>query len=118
MNINGRNTLACLCYIEPKGEDGQKAKGGGDVMKIYPLPHMYVVKDLVPDMGNCECFILTFLRFVLYLIHRILTETLLEFQSMSSTVPLSPGCKLRRARLRVKLNSFKPGRIVPSLMAW
>lgn len=53
MNINGRNTLACLCYIEPKGEDGMKAKGG-DVMKIYPLPHMYVVKDLVPDMGNCE----------------------------------------------------------------
>uniref|UniRef100_A0A673MDV5 succinate dehydrogenase n=1 Tax=Sinocyclocheilus rhinocerous TaxID=307959 RepID=A0A673MDV5_9TELE len=22
------------------------------VMKIYPLPHMYVVKDLVPDMSN------------------------------------------------------------------
>ena len=21
-------------------------------MKIYPLPHMYVVKDLVPDMNN------------------------------------------------------------------
>lgn len=20
--------------------------------KIYPLPHMYVVKDIVPDMGN------------------------------------------------------------------
>jgi succinate dehydrogenase (ubiquinone) iron-sulfur subunit len=53
MNINGRNTLACLCYIEPKGEDGKKSSGG-DVMKIYPLPHMYVVKDLVPDMGNCE----------------------------------------------------------------
>ncbi|KAL7515580.1 hypothetical protein ACHAXN_012740 [Cyclotella atomus] len=51
MNINGRNTLACLCYIEPKGENGKKASGG-DVMKIYPLPHMYVVKDLVPDMGN------------------------------------------------------------------
>ena len=52
MNINGRNTLACLCYIEPKGEE--KKSSGGDVMKIYPLPHMYVVKDLVPDMGNCE----------------------------------------------------------------
>jgi len=48
MNINGRNTLACLCYIEPKGEE----KKSGDVTKIYPLPHMYVVKDLVPDMGN------------------------------------------------------------------
>lgn len=57
MNINGRNTLACLCYIEPKGEDGKKASGG-DVMKIYPLPHMYVVKDLVPDMGNCEYFLI------------------------------------------------------------
>jgi len=51
MNINGRNTLACLCYIDPKEEDEKKA-AGGDVMKIYPLPHMYVIKDLVPDMGN------------------------------------------------------------------
>lgn len=48
MNINGQNTLACLCYIEPEGEK----KTSGDVTKIYPLPHMYVVKDLVPDMGN------------------------------------------------------------------
>lgn len=39
MNINGTNTLACLCYI-----DGP--------MKITPLPHMYVIKDLVPDMTN------------------------------------------------------------------
>ena len=52
MNINGRNTLACLCYIEDKETKGSS---GGDVMKIYPLPHMYVLKDLVPDMGNCEC---------------------------------------------------------------
>ncbi|KAK1736928.1 succinate dehydrogenase [ubiquinone] iron-sulfur subunit [Skeletonema marinoi] len=51
MNINGRNTLACLCYIDAKEEDEKKA-AGGDVMKIYPLPHMYVIKDLVPDMGN------------------------------------------------------------------
>jgi len=43
MNINGTNTLACLAYIE---DDTSKAS------KIYPLPHMYVVKDLVPDMGN------------------------------------------------------------------
>ena len=50
MNINGRNTLACLCYIDPKGEE----KKSGKVTKIYPLPHMYVVKHLVPDMGNCE----------------------------------------------------------------
>ena len=43
MNINGTNTLACLSYID---DDTSKAS------KIYPLPHMYVIKDLVPDMGN------------------------------------------------------------------
>ncbi|KAG8744043.1 succinate dehydrogenase complex, subunit B [Ceratobasidium sp. 414] len=41
MNIDGINTLACLCRI-PRTES-QEAK-------IYPLPHMYVVKDLVPDL--------------------------------------------------------------------
>ena len=40
MNIDGSNTLACL-----KSCDDVK----GDV-RIYPLPHMPVVKDLVPDM--------------------------------------------------------------------
>jgi succinate dehydrogenase / fumarate reductase iron-sulfur subunit len=40
MNIDGRNTLACLKPIEDVS---------GDV-KIYPLPHMPVVKDLVPDL--------------------------------------------------------------------
>ena len=43
MNIDGSNTLACLCYIDKKGVDA---------MKVYPLPHMYVIKDLVPDMTN------------------------------------------------------------------
>jgi len=43
MNINGANTLACLCKI-----DTNTSK----TSKIYPLPHMYVVKDLVPDMNN------------------------------------------------------------------
>lgn len=42
MNINGSNTLACICKID---ENTSKTT------KIYPLPHMYVVKDLVPDMG-------------------------------------------------------------------
>ena len=42
MNIDGTNTLACTKYIED-------AKGD---MKIYPLPHMPVVKDLVPDLNN------------------------------------------------------------------
>lgn len=41
MNINGGNTLACLAKITPSAET-----------KIYPLPHMYVVKDLVPDLTN------------------------------------------------------------------
>ncbi len=41
MNIDGHNTLACLKPIEDvKGE-----------VKIYPLPHMPVVKDLVPDLS-------------------------------------------------------------------
>ena len=40
MNIDGTNTLACLKPIEDVK---------GDV-KIYPLPHMAVVKDLVPDL--------------------------------------------------------------------
>ncbi|KAF8247487.1 succinate dehydrogenase iron-sulfur subunit [Wilcoxina mikolae CBS 423.85] len=41
MNIEGTNTLACLCRIDV---DTSKPS------KIYPLPHTYVVKDLVPDL--------------------------------------------------------------------
>ncbi|MBN9035968.1 MAG: succinate dehydrogenase iron-sulfur subunit [Rhizobiales bacterium] len=41
MNIDGSNTLACT-----KGMD----EISGPV-KIYPLPHMPVVKDLVPDLS-------------------------------------------------------------------
>lgn len=43
MNIGGRNTLACICKID-QNEKKQ--------LKIYPLPHMYIVRDLVPDMTN------------------------------------------------------------------
>ncbi|XP_030763822.1 succinate dehydrogenase [ubiquinone] iron-sulfur subunit, mitochondrial-like [Sitophilus oryzae] len=43
MNIGGVNTLACISKIDA---------GSGKATKIYPLPHMYVVKDLVPDMNN------------------------------------------------------------------
>ena len=40
MNIDGTNTLACTKYVnDVKGD-----------VKIYPLPHMPVVKDLVPDL--------------------------------------------------------------------
>lgn len=43
MNINGGNTLACTRRIDTDL---------GKVSKIYPLPHMYVIKDLVPDLSN------------------------------------------------------------------
>jgi succinate dehydrogenase/fumarate reductase iron-sulfur protein len=42
MNINGVNTLACLSKIDkniPK-------------TRIFPLPHMSIIKDLVPDLTN------------------------------------------------------------------
>ena len=42
MNVDGINTLACIY-----GMDEVK----GDV-KIYPLPHMSVVKDLIPDLTH------------------------------------------------------------------
>ena len=42
MNIDGTNTLACTKYVnDVEGE-----------VKIYPLPHMPVVKDLVPDLTH------------------------------------------------------------------
>ena len=41
MNIDGTNTLACLKPID-------EVKGTVD---IYPLPHMPVIKDLVPDLS-------------------------------------------------------------------
>src|SRR6185437_218064 len=42
MNIDGLNRLACTTsMLDLKGE-----------IKIYPLPHMPVVKDLVPDLTN------------------------------------------------------------------
>ena len=40
MNIDGTNTLACTCGMD-------ESKGA---VKVYPLPHMAVVKDLVPDL--------------------------------------------------------------------
>lgn len=42
MNIDGTNTLACTKAIAD-------VKGA---VKIYPLPHMPVVKDLVPDLTH------------------------------------------------------------------
>ena len=42
MNIGGTNTLACTKAVED-------FRG---ILKIYPLPHMPVVKDLVTDLTN------------------------------------------------------------------
>ncbi len=42
MNINGTNTLACTKACEDLK---------GDV-RIYPLPHLPVIKDLVPDLTH------------------------------------------------------------------
>ena len=42
MNIDGVNTLACLKSMSDVKND----------IKIYPLPHMRVVKDLVPDLSK------------------------------------------------------------------
>ena len=39
MNIDGKNTLACLTPLKEK-------------MVIYPLPHMPIIKDLIPNMTN------------------------------------------------------------------
>ncbi|MGE0255317.1 MAG: succinate dehydrogenase iron-sulfur subunit [Alphaproteobacteria bacterium] len=42
MNIDGTNTLACTKYIaDVKGE-----------VRVYPLPHQPVIKDLVPDQTH------------------------------------------------------------------
>lgn len=43
MNIGGGNTLACISKIDTNLST---------TSKIYPLPHMYIVKDLVPDLTN------------------------------------------------------------------
>jgi succinate dehydrogenase (ubiquinone) iron-sulfur subunit len=61
MNIDGQNGLACLTYISKPPAGGASASSSSsssasaaaaDATKIYPLPHMYVLKDLVPDMQN------------------------------------------------------------------
>ena len=42
MNIDGTNTLACIKPIEDIHSE----------VKVYPLPHLPVIKDLVPDMTH------------------------------------------------------------------
>ncbi|KAL9035200.1 MAG: hypothetical protein Q9214_006696 [Letrouitia sp. 1 TL-2023] len=66
MNIDGVNTLACLCTnalfscVLKQTEDwltdiwseriGRIPSSTSHEARIYPLPHTYVVKDLVPDL--------------------------------------------------------------------
>jgi len=45
MNISGTNGLACLEKIADVVDDKR-------TIRIYPLPHMKVVRDLVPDLNN------------------------------------------------------------------
>jgi len=42
MNINGKNTLACLCKID----------SNSDTQYILPLTRSYAIKDLVVDMTH------------------------------------------------------------------
>ncbi len=42
MNINGDNVLACLTPLDELSA----------TVKVYPLPHMQVIRDLVPDLGH------------------------------------------------------------------
>ena len=42
MNINGVNTLSCTTSINSISGD----------INIYPLPHMPIIKDLVPDLNH------------------------------------------------------------------
>lgn len=43
MNIDGKNGLACLTPVDREAKSPTR---------VSPLPHMYVVKDLVVDMSN------------------------------------------------------------------
>jgi succinate dehydrogenase / fumarate reductase, iron-sulfur subunit len=45
MNIMGQNTLACTLGMD-------ECKAANSAIKIYPLPHMPVMKDLVPDLSG------------------------------------------------------------------
>ncbi len=42
MNIDGTNSLACTSYLDSIKDD----------IRVYPLPHLPVVKDLVPDLTH------------------------------------------------------------------
>ena len=43
MNINGQNTLACTKAMRDEKKE---------TLRVLPLPHQPVIKDLVPDLTN------------------------------------------------------------------
>jgi len=45
MNIDGTNTLACLKKISESVNEK-------NIVRIFPLPHLKIIKDLVPDLNN------------------------------------------------------------------
>jgi succinate dehydrogenase/fumarate reductase iron-sulfur protein len=51
MNIDGTNTLACLKSFGSSKKISSGSHSSGSI-KIYPLPHMYIIKDLVCDLTN------------------------------------------------------------------
>nr|XP_023017410.1 succinate dehydrogenase [ubiquinone] iron-sulfur subunit, mitochondrial-like [Leptinotarsa decemlineata] len=89
MNIDGVNRLACLHKIKPRG-----------TTKIYPLPHMYVIKDLVVDFNK---FLEQHRRIKPYLIRDELTDIGKEqlVQSVKDRDDL--GCWTRAKRTKVGL---------------
>lgn len=80
MSIDGINTLACICKIDAESESNLKKS-----TPIYPLPHQYVMRDLV---SVCiENFNLNF-RTLLY--------------SSSNMPKYNHGCKRRRPLIQQK----------------
>lgn len=47
MNIAGENTLACICNID---------QNTSKTTKIYPLPHMFIIKVSVHTASFIRCF--------------------------------------------------------------
>jgi len=45
MNIDGTNTLACLKKITESVNEK-------NIIRVFPLPHMKIIRDLVPDLNN------------------------------------------------------------------
>jgi succinate dehydrogenase / fumarate reductase iron-sulfur subunit len=79
MNIDGGNTLACLKPIAD-------VKG---TVKVYPLPHLPVVKDLVPDLT-----------------HIYAQYTAIEPWIKTETAPPSSGERLQSPEEREKLDGL------------